>query len=191
MFWRLGAIYLWFWYYEVWKLPGDIPCAMNKIKTKNIVKSYRRGQQSQIAVNKWTKGDIKKGLGRPIDTKSKQDRIPLVYSCSGCSNVAQLANDIAVKMNSEGIAEMSCIAGVGGKVKSLVKKAESDRPIVIIDGCPLQCAKACMAGIGIEPDEHIVLTDYNLKKRYNTELDLSNEMDVYEQIVAIVNKHHL
>lgn len=38
---------------------------------------------------------------------------PLVYSCSGCSNIAQLANDVAIKMDREGIAEMSCIAGVG------------------------------------------------------------------------------
>lgn len=38
---------------------------------------------------------------------------PLVYSSSGCSNVAQLANDVAVVMDREGLAQMSCIAGVG------------------------------------------------------------------------------
>lgn len=69
--------------------------------------------------------------------KNKQSTVPLIYSCSGSSNVAQLENDIAVKINSDGIAEMSCIAGVGGKVISLVKKARSNRPIIVIDGCPL------------------------------------------------------
>ncbi len=43
-----------------------------------------------------------------MEARKKTD-LPLVYSCSGCSNVAQLANDIAVKLNSDGIAEMSCI----------------------------------------------------------------------------------
>lgn len=113
---------------------------------------------------------------------------PLIYSCSGCSNVAQLANDIAVKINGEEIAEMSCIAGVGGKVKSLVKKAQSGRPIVVIDGCPLQCAKECLSNIDIEPTEHIILTDYDLKKRYGSRLDLMDEAPVYEDIVRRIEK---
>lgn len=46
----------------------------------------------------------------------------LVYSCSGCSNVAQLANRIAVRMDRTGVAEMSCIAGVGGEVPALLRK---------------------------------------------------------------------
>lgn len=54
--------------------------------------------------------------------KIKSNELPLIYSCSGCSNIAQLANDVAVKMDREGFAEMSCIAGVGGNVKPLVKK---------------------------------------------------------------------
>ena len=49
---------------------------------------------------------------------------PLVYSCSGCSNVAQLANDIAVWMSREGVAEMSCIAGVGGGCAVVGKNSE-------------------------------------------------------------------
>ena len=36
----------------------------------------------------------------------------LVYSCSGCSDVAQLANDVALRLDHSGAAEMSCIAGV-------------------------------------------------------------------------------
>ncbi|HAQ85985.1 MAG TPA: zinc-binding protein, partial [Pseudomonas sp.] len=43
-------------------------------------------------------------------------RLPLVYACSGCSNVAQLANTLAVRLDRAGLAEMSCIAGVGGRV---------------------------------------------------------------------------
>ena len=46
---------------------------------------------------------------------SRQSR-PLVYSCSGCSDVAQLANEVAVRLDHAGHAEMSCIAGVGGGV---------------------------------------------------------------------------
>ena len=54
--------------------------------------------------------------------------LPLVYSCSGCSSAAQMANQLAIRLDREGLAEMSCIAGVGGGVPGLVKTARSGRP---------------------------------------------------------------
>jgi len=38
---------------------------------------------------------------------------PLVYSCSGGSSAAQLANALAIKLDRAGIGDMACIAGVG------------------------------------------------------------------------------
>ncbi len=106
--------------------------------------------------------------------------LPIVYSCSGCSNVAQLANDIAVKFDREGLAEMSCISGVGGNVKPLVKKALSGKPIIAIDGCKLHCAKACLNQINVEPDIHITLTDYDLKKRFHEDFDEADNSVIYD-----------
>lgn len=77
--------------------------------------------------------------------KTRTDNKPLVYSCSGCSSAAQMANYIAVQLDRMDVAEMSCIAGVGGNVKSLVRTATSGRKIIVIDGCPLACSKACLS----------------------------------------------
>nr|WP_251068137.1 putative zinc-binding protein [Marinobacter sp. C7] len=90
----------------------------------------------------------------------------MIYSCSGCSDVAQLANNAAVRLDHEGSFEMSCISGVGGKVPALVKTAQSGRPITVIDGCPLHCARACLENVGVEPDEHVRLYEFGFKKRY-------------------------
>lgn len=91
---------------------------------------------------------------------------PLIYSCSGCSDVAQLANNAAVRLDHEGSFEMSCISGVGGKVPALVKTAQSGRPITVIDGCPLHCARACLENVGVEPDDHVRLYEFGFKKHY-------------------------
>ena len=37
---------------------------------------------------------------------SARDSRPLVYSCSGCSSAAQLANHVAVRLDRSGVAEM-------------------------------------------------------------------------------------
>lgn len=92
-----------------------------------------------------------------------EDR-PIVYSCSGCSNVAQLANDVALELNTRQVAQMSCIAGVGGKVKGLVKLARSGRRIIALDGCQLHCVKSCLESVEVDPDIHLTLTEHGLKK---------------------------
>ena len=70
---------------------------------------------------------------------SNEAKLPLIYSCSGASSAAQMANYIAVRLDRLKAAEMSCIAGVGGEVKPLVRTAKSGRPIIALDGCPLHC----------------------------------------------------
>jgi|SRR5690606_12612632 len=93
------------------------------------------------------------------------EKKPLVYSCSGCSNVAQLANDLAVVMDREGYVEMSCIAGVGGNVRKLVNIAKSGREILALDGCKLACVKHSLAQHQVSPTWHVELTALEIKKR--------------------------
>lgn len=91
--------------------------------------------------------------------------LPLVYACSGCSSVAQLANQFAVRLDRSGQAEMSCISGVGGGVPALTRVARSGRPILALDGCPLACVKACLASAGVSPTRHLVLNRLGATKR--------------------------
>lgn len=106
-------------------------------------------------------------------------RLPLVYSCSGCSSAAQMANHLALKVDREGIAEMSCIAGVGGGVTGLVRTAQSGRRILALDGCVLKCASACLAHAGVVADTHLVLSDYGVRKRQHADFNLTEAQQVY------------
>ena len=107
---------------------------------------------------------------------------PLVYSCSGCSSAAQLANHVALRLDRAGVAEMSCIAGVGGDVSSLVRTARSGRPIIALDGCPLNCVQGCLARHGITADRHYQLQQYGVKKRRHEDFDSAQAATVLETI---------
>lgn len=106
-------------------------------------------------------------------------KIPLVYSCSGCSSAAQMANQLAVWLDRNGAAEMSCIAGVGGGVRGLVATAQSGRPILALDGCVLACVSACLARADVTADVHLVLSDYGVKKRRHSAFDEVLAAEVY------------
>lgn len=97
--------------------------------------------------------------------------LPLVYSCSGCSSAAQLANHLAVQLDRSGHAEMSCVAGVGGDVPHLLKIARSERPIIALDGCPLVCVQSCLQRHGLVITRHYQLHHYGVKKRNRTDFD--------------------
>lgn len=108
---------------------------------------------------------------------------PLVYSCSGCSGAAQMANAFAIRLDREGVAEMSCIAGVGGGVIGLVHTARSGRRVLALDGCVLKCVMACLANAGVVADTHLVLSDHGVKKRAHAEFDPVQAAGVYAQAV--------
>lgn len=107
---------------------------------------------------------------------------PLLYSCSGCSSAAQMANYLAVQLDREGIAEMSCIAGVGGNVKKLVHTAASGRKIIVIDGCPLACSRACLANHAITADLEVELTGLGVKKINHVDFDKTQAHRILTQI---------
>lgn len=111
-------------------------------------------------------------------------RLPLVYSCSGASSAAQMANHIAVRLDRLEMAEMSCIAGVGGDVKPLVNTAKSGRPIIALDGCPLHCAAKILQRHGLKADKHLDLSELGVKKRKHEDFDPQQAVQILEQLLA-------
>lgn len=115
---------------------------------------------------------------------ASNNELPLVYACSGCSNNAQLANQVALELDREECAEMSCIAGVGGNVPSLVNKAQSGRPIIALDGCQLHCVKGCLANHTIIANKHYTLTEEGLKKRYKQDFNSLDVVNIKAMVMA-------
>lgn len=112
--------------------------------------------------------------------------LPLVYACSGCSSAAQLANHVALRLDREGEAEMSCIAGVGGNVPHLVKIAQSGRPILALDGWVLECTRSSLAQRGVSPTRHVLLNEQGVRKRYASDFEPTQAEQVFDQARALV-----
>lgn len=110
--------------------------------------------------------------------------LPLVYACSGCSSAAQLANHVAVQLDRQGRAEMSCIAGVGGDVPQLLKTLHTGRPIIALDGCPLVCVQSCLTRHGVQADRHYQLHQHGVKKRAHEDFDPEQAATVLAQVCA-------
>ena len=119
----------------------------------------------------------------------EKDKKPIVYSCSGCSNLAQIAHDLALNMDKDGIAEMSCISGVIGNVAPIMALARSGRPIIAVDGCSLACTKACLDFCDIKTELHFDLSKYGFEKRPKEENALSESCIALSRVYAELAKH--
>lgn len=88
----------------------------------------------------------------------------VIYACSGCSDAGELADRAARALSQQKLGEMSCLAGIGGRVKPLLHKAEKADHLVAIDGCPLNCARHTLANAGFENVHHLELHRLGIRK---------------------------
>lgn len=87
----------------------------------------------------------------------------LVYGCSGCSDVGEIADKTARKLSKDGFGKMTCLAGVGAHLSGFVESAKGADEAITIDGCPVACAKKSLEHIGVTPKSYI-LTEMGLVK---------------------------
>ena len=109
--------------------------------------------------NQKTKQTIMNEIEKPAEGK----RV-VIYACSGCSDAGEIADRTARALSEKKLGEMSCLAGIGGRVKPLMLKAEKAEEIVAIDGCPLNCARHTLANAGFQDVHHLELHRLGLRK---------------------------
>lgn len=108
---------------------------------------------------------------------------PLVFACSGCSRIAQVANDIAVSLQQNGRAQMACISGIGGNIPSMVEQARSGVTVIAIDGCNTHCVKACLEAKGIPIHRHLVLAELGIATTPQGELSMLDSARLMQRAV--------
>lgn len=90
-------------------------------------------------------------------------RKPVVFACAGCSSVAKLSWEVAKELDRRGVAEMSCLAGVGAQKRRFLRLLEG-RPIWVVDGCPIACGLGIMGLVNRKVDWHIRLDTWGCAK---------------------------
>ncbi len=81
----------------------------------------------------------------------------MVVACSGASNLGQIANAIAVKIQQRGIGQMNCLAALGAHVDSYVRSA-LEAELLVIDGCPVACARKAVEHVGISEFRYFAIS---------------------------------
>ena len=107
----------------------------------------------------------------------------LIFACSGCADVGELADQAARKLTRDGAGQMFCLAGIGGRVSGIMKSTEAAGSILAIDGCPLDCTRKTLDVAGFARINHQRLSDLGFEKG-KTQVNR-------ESIAAVIDKAKL
>lgn len=87
-----------------------------------------------------------------------------VFPCSGASDVGGLSDQAARQMTKDGTGKMYCLAGIGGRVETIVGNARTAAKLLVIDGCSQECARRTLELAGFTKFEHLKLEEMGFKK---------------------------
>jgi uncharacterized metal-binding protein len=95
----------------------------------------------------------------------------LIFACSGGSNVGQIANDAARELTTQGLGKMYCLAGIGGNIGGFAETAREVKKVVVIDGCPVHCARKTLEHADCPVSVHVVVTEGGITKSSDFHLE--------------------
>jgi len=89
----------------------------------------------------------------------------VIFTCSGAANVGQIANQAAVDLQQEGVAQMLCLAGIGSHNSGMIASGKGADRVVGIDGCPVACTKKALEHAEVPMTDYVVVTELGFKKQ--------------------------
>lgn len=108
--------------------------------------------------------------------------VPLILACAGASNVGQMTNRIAVELTESEYGKLFCLAGIGGGIESFVKSAQAAQDIIVLDGCPVGCARKTLENIGVAPTNAFELTAMGMQKSKTLRLDEAEAQRLAQEV---------
>ena len=91
-------------------------------------------------------------------------RTVLIYACSGGANVGEIADRAARALPADRRGTMFCLAALGGDIAGMVQTARDADLNLLIDGCPVDCAKKTFDRLGLTNYRQIKVTDLGIEK---------------------------
>jgi uncharacterized metal-binding protein len=100
----------------------------------------------------------------PSCSCGQNEKKRIIFPCAGQANTGQLTNLAAVQLTEEGFGSIACIALLAIGSEGLVANAKNVDEVVILDGCPMLCAKKIAESQGVSVGQHLVMTDLGIIK---------------------------
>ncbi|MGB9804135.1 putative zinc-binding protein [Desulfofundulus sp.] len=109
-----------------------------------------------------------------------------IFTCAGGSNTGQTANAAGVKLAQAGFGYLACLSGVGAGAENTLKKLTQVQKVIVIDGCPVACARKMLEKAGVKVDYYALVTELGVRKSLDVLEPVPAEVErVYDAMVKL------
>lgn len=105
----------------------------------------------------------------------------LIFACSGGSNVGQITNEAAKKLDQEGVGSFFCLIGVAGGIEPILANARGADRVICLDGCGVACAKKVLDQAEVPISTYVVATDCGIEKGHHFDIEASETRAVCDR----------
>ncbi len=112
----------------------------------------------------------------------------LFFTCSGASNVGQIANQAVVRLAKDGVGRMFRLVSIGGHVPGVIESTKAGKMIVALDGCPVACAQKTLQHAGFDIHEYYQVTEMGLEKAHHFNFAPAEVRRVADKLTARISR---
>ncbi len=109
----------------------------------------------------------------------------LVFACSGASDVGAVADQTVRRVSRMKLASMGCLAAVANGLDFAIDPVKQAERIIVIDGCPENCARLTIEKAGAPSVDHVLLSELGMEKGH-TKVDQKHIARVYNRVESIL-----
>ena len=81
-----------------------------------------------------------------------------------------------------------CTAGIGARASGIMKSAKASDKIIVIGGCPVNCAIKTLELAGFKEDSHIIISELGIKKNKDKHLKENEVSEALEKTLENLQK---
>lgn len=108
--------------------------------------------------------------------------------CSGGSNCGQITNQVAIKLDEEGVGHIYCLAGVAAHIDGMVESARGAKRLVALDGCQIACAKKAIEHAVVKVTDWICVTNEGISKSHNLLLEQADIEFITRRVKELLSR---
>jgi uncharacterized metal-binding protein len=100
----------------------------------------------------------------PSCTCGQNEKKRIIFPCAGQANTGQITNLAAIQLTEEGYGSIACASLLAIGSEGLVNNARTVDEVLVLDGCPMECARKIAEAQGVPIAQHLVMTELGITK---------------------------
>ena len=112
------------------------------------------------------------------------EKTTVIFACAGASNVGQITNEAAKKLDQKGVGTFYCLIGLPAGIDGIMANTRGADRVICLDGCGVACARKVLDQAEVPISTYVVATDLGIEKGHHFEVSCDQVDAICSKVLA-------